>query len=257
VFTEFQAEWTLQVSQLHSGKRELLAVLEALNHWAPDLNHRRVLVYSDNMEVVSAINKGLSRIPFTRQFIKQLAQLSIAHGFEIRAAHVPGSENTIADALSRRLIEAVDQDYTLLFFKKFATGKYKPTVDCCCSNSGFNVQPGCVEFYCPANSVLQNVRNLVGKVLWANPPFTIAGEVLDAVYAAWLQDPVNTYATVLVPEWKNTKWYIKYFSKRRPLFRVIFRYPAFTVLSRERGKSGQPGYNAGPCPYVILICRLP
>jgi ribonuclease HI len=252
VFTEFQSEWSADISSLHSGKRELLAVLEALSCWAMDLKHRRILLYSDNMEVVSAINKGLSRIPFTRKFIKKLAEMAIAHGFEIRASHVPGSQNAHADALSRRLFLAIDQDYSFLYFNKFATGIYKPSVDCCCSNSGWNVQTGCLEFYCPANSVLGNVNNLVGKVLWANPPFAIAGEVLDTIYQAWLQNPSSTRATVLVPEWKNAKWYIKYFSKRRPLFRIVFRYPSLSIIFRQRD-----GAIAGPCPHAILICRLP
>lgn len=255
VSTEFQYQFSPEISALHSGKRELIAAVEALRRWGPDLNHRFILLYSDNIEVISAINRGTSRVPFTRDIIKQIAYLSLEFGFQIRARHVPGPENTYADALSRRLIQAVDQDYTFAYFRKFCgKGNYEPTIDCCCSNSGFNMQPGCERFFSERNSVLGNIHNMVGHVLWANPPFAIAGEVVEAIYQAWLLDPSNTRATILLPEWKTAPWYRKFVSKKRPLLRVVFRYPSNSVVFRTRGPEGP---FAGPCPFPILIFRLP
>lgn len=73
-------------------------------------------------------------------------------------------------------------------------------MDCCCANNGYNKQKGCTQYYCAANSVLGYMLHLVGKVLWTNLPFAIAGEVLETIIEAWKLDPINTRATIVIPE---------------------------------------------------------
>ncbi len=72
---------------------------------------------------------------------RQIAEFAVRHGFELRAEHISGTDNVRADSLSRRLASAKDQQLRLkpsVFEGLFGSGPYRPTVDCCCDNAGFN-----------------------------------------------------------------------------------------------------------------------
>jgi hypothetical protein len=215
--------WQRDVSGEHIGALELEALYEALHHWRHDLAHQTVLARMDNVQAVSAINKGASRKPALRATLLKIALMGLEFKFQVRARHVKGVDNP-ADAPSRGKQPARTQDYTFSEFHRFNT--HKAQVDCCAAASGYNVQPGCTEFYSTAKPVQDHVPDLVGKVLWANVPFISAGLVLDAIVAAWRVDPVNTMATCVVPDWPTASWYRKYLRRRKPLFRVVHRYPA-------------------------------
>jgi hypothetical protein len=77
--------------------------------------------------------------------------------------------------------------------------------------------------------VQEHTDQLVGKVLWANPPFQQIASVLHTV-VAWQRDPVNTFATVLVPEWPEAGWFRQYLRRKRPIFKVLHRFPANSKL---------------------------
>ncbi|KAL0161520.1 hypothetical protein M9458_045245, partial [Cirrhinus mrigala] len=94
--------WSKAGKGFHINCLEMLAVCHALRSFLPDLKGHHVLIRSDNMTVVSYINRqgGLSsRHLFT--LVKDLlewAQLNLA---SLRAVHVPGRLNQGADMLSR------------------------------------------------------------------------------------------------------------------------------------------------------------
>lgn len=198
----------------------------AWHNWQHDLAQQTVLARMDNVQAVVAVNKGASRKPALRPILLDIALLGIEYGFELKALHVKGEDNP-ADAPSRGQTTNVSTDWT---FTDFARFNHPPAeVDCCAAESGYNVQPGCKLWFSMARPVQQHVDQLVGKVLWANPPFTQIGTVLDTIIMAWQQDPINTQATVLVPDWPTANWYRKYLTRKRPLFRVLHSYPAGSV----------------------------
>jgi hypothetical protein len=49
--------------------------------------------------------------------------------------------------------------------------------------------------------------------------------VLDTIYAAWVQDRLNTVATVVLPYYPDAAWFRHYFAKKNRLFRTLFTYP--------------------------------
>jgi len=57
--------------------------------------------WCDNQSVVSIINLGHSKAPLIMELVRKLVFLSMEHNFLVRACHVPGVSNKIADALSR------------------------------------------------------------------------------------------------------------------------------------------------------------
>ncbi|GLC37339.1 hypothetical protein PLESTM_000570700 [Pleodorina starrii] len=249
---EVQGWWSEGQRGLHIAWLELSAVLRALQSWGPQLASKRVLVRCDNTQAVAAINRGASRLPDSRAISRQIAELAVRHGFELRAEHISGSDNVRADSLSRRLAEADDQQLRLkpsVFEGLCGSGPFKPSVDCCCDNAGFNRQGGCGTFFSPGSSVVGQERALAGRVLWAFPPKALVGEVLGTIKKAWDLDR-GTRATVVVPHWPERPWF-DWFVRRR-LFRV-----EGTLPRGSRVCLWPWGAEADPAPYDFLVLRLP
>jgi hypothetical protein len=241
--------WTRDVSEEHIGALELEALLVALRHWRHDLSGLTVLARLDNVQAVSAVNKGASRKPALRKTLLEMALLGLEFGFEVKAKHVKGKENP-ADAPSRGKEATSSQDYTFAFFDAFNSPP--ASVDCCAAVDGYNKMPGCSEWLSAARPVQANVASLVGKTLWANPPFAEAGPILDALVEAWRRDPTHTSATLVLPEWTTASWFRKYLRRKKPLFRVLRRYPEGSRVFLLRNSQRL----AGPCPFPVLVARL-
>ncbi|XP_065137013.2 uncharacterized protein [Paramisgurnus dabryanus] len=94
--------WNNQLSQLHINHLEMWAVILALRHFRPKLQHQHVLVRSDSMTVVSFINhQGGLRSRSLSRLAKRLLLWAHANVRSLKATHVPGVANTGADILSR------------------------------------------------------------------------------------------------------------------------------------------------------------
>lgn len=69
--------------------------------WADKWTRKNMLVFCDNEATVNIINKGRSSVLFINRFIRRLTWISVMNNFTIKATHVPGLDNKIADSLSR------------------------------------------------------------------------------------------------------------------------------------------------------------
>ena len=72
-----------------------------LRNMAPFLAVKRLQFCCDNSSAVFSINPGNSKTPHIVDFVRHVMLLSIQHNFTVRAHHVTGVSNEIADALSR------------------------------------------------------------------------------------------------------------------------------------------------------------
>ncbi|XP_034554896.1 uncharacterized protein LOC117823776 [Notolabrus celidotus] len=104
----FAATWPPELKSLDSESRspsstlhELYPVVIAALLWGHEWSRKSILIHSDNTAVVEIINKGRSHSPAIMPFLRRLTLISAHHQFILRAAHIPGYLNTIADALSR------------------------------------------------------------------------------------------------------------------------------------------------------------
>ena len=98
--------WSRQEKGLHINLLELKAVILALRHFQEKCHQKQVLVASDNSTVVAYINKqgGTHSAELCTLIYIMWRLLTWCNKQEItiRACHVPGSLNVIADGLSRR-----------------------------------------------------------------------------------------------------------------------------------------------------------
>jgi hypothetical protein len=245
----YSQKWENDKHSEHIGTLELEALARCLHHWRHDLAQQTVLARMDNVQAVCAVNKGASRKPALRPILLRIALLGLEYGFELKAKHVKGVDNP-ADDPSRGRKKTTSCDWT---FRHFAQFNNPPAqVDCCAAESGYNVQRGCTTWFSAARPVQDNTDALVGKVLWANPPFQQIGPILQTIVAAWQKDPINTVATVLVPEWPEASWYRQYLRRKRPVFRILHRFPAQSKLFFWKNSR----IAAPPTKFPMLIIRL-
>ena len=91
----------IKVLQLPIHKLEMLAVLIGVRVWGHCLQGARLQIYCDNSAAVQVINSSKTKDSFFASCLRELWLEVSQFGFEMRAVHLPGEENRVADWLSR------------------------------------------------------------------------------------------------------------------------------------------------------------
>lgn len=81
--------------------QELFPIVVACAIWYPHFSGKRIQFWCDNESVVAIINSGHSKVPRIMDLVRFLVLISMKHNFYVKARHVPGVSNEVADALSR------------------------------------------------------------------------------------------------------------------------------------------------------------
>ena len=90
---------------------EMLAVLVGVRFWGKYCVGGKVQIYCDNESVVQVLNTSRTRDPFLGSCLREI-WLEVSNcGFELRAVHLPGVENRVADWLSRWDVHSKYQEY--------------------------------------------------------------------------------------------------------------------------------------------------
>lgn len=101
----FAGSWSSELdcirSHEHIAYLEALAALHALSLYAPFLSRSLVTLWIDNSACVHIVNRQSTSSPKLLAVLRSMYSLATHYGFELRASHIPGSDNVIADALSR------------------------------------------------------------------------------------------------------------------------------------------------------------
>ena len=196
--------WQQSERNLHINILELKAVFLALKHFQGQLRQKIVLVSSDTSTVVSYINKegGTHSFEICALMWRILAW-SNAREIQIRARHIAGNLNVIADSLSRR-DKAIQTEWSLhpQVFQKICQVWHKPMVDLFATN---------------LNAKLPTyVSPVPDDKAWQIDALNISWEALDA-YAfcpvAILPQLVQKMVTyrcrviVIAPGWPGMPWF--------------------------------------------------
>jgi len=97
----FQLPWGSTFQDTHISAKELTPIVVATAIWGKAWRGRLIHVLSDNMAAVAAINNQTSSLKESAHLLRCLAFLTAHHQCELRAQHLPGRHNALADALSR------------------------------------------------------------------------------------------------------------------------------------------------------------
>ena len=97
------AVWLFVVWGSHGceATKEMLPIVVAAAVWGQKWAGILVLARCDNMSVVATVNSGLCKEKDAMHLRRCLAFLEARWSCQIKAVHIPGTDNEVADALSR------------------------------------------------------------------------------------------------------------------------------------------------------------
>ena len=123
--------WSHAEKHLHINLLEMKAVFLALQFFRLTCKNNRVFIASDNTSVVSYINKqGGTRSAELCALMWRILTWCNLNNVTLRARHVPGSLNVIADGLSRRnQIQSTEWSLSPQVFKQISKIWESPQVD--------------------------------------------------------------------------------------------------------------------------------
>jgi len=196
--------WSAEESRLHINVLELEAIYRAVLHWGETLRGHQVTVMTDNSTAKAYINRqGGTRswelFVLTRSLLERCESLQIS----LRAVFLPGKENVIADALSRRSFDngewSLCQDWADFLFGVFG----RPSVDLFASNRNHRLPAFCSRFFQPeAWAVDAFSFQWNGLFVYAFPPWCLLQRVLLRV-----QESRDLEMVLVAPCWPKQPWF--------------------------------------------------
>ena len=192
--------WSREQAVVSSNRRELAAVQQAVDAFADRLLCSEVAVVTDNSVTASYLSKLGGRVPELHEQARALLTSLWRRGLSLEASFRPGSQNAVADFLSR------PDPYGLCV---------SPSLF---QNEAAFLGPQAVDaFSTPSNAVLPRFWSRVllpgaaaadalqqpwtGLDLWLFPPFPLLPRVLDKLS----REPPRR-ASLLVPWWPAQSW---------------------------------------------------
>lgn len=90
-----------RAANLHINYKEICAVIHAVNLWSKDWQGQTVIFHTDNMVTKAVVNRGWSRNSYINSLLRKMAWTCAKANIRVKAIHVSGSINTVADTISR------------------------------------------------------------------------------------------------------------------------------------------------------------
>ena len=197
--------WPVDQQRWHINNLEMEATILAIQHWLPLLHDSNLLIASDSSAVVWTIrNQGTTRSLLLLEQAFRLFHLLDSHNIQVRARHVAGCNNVLADALSRP-DKPSPTEWTLhpKAFRLICDSHHRPMVDLFATS--FNNQ---LPIY---------VSPIPDPAAWGVDALHLSWEGLDA-YAfpppillprvvAKIQATQNLLLTLVAPYWPARPWF--------------------------------------------------
>jgi len=97
----FQLKWNEITEAFHIAVKELIPIIIATVIWGSEWKGSIVTAYCDNAAVVSVLNTRYSKEENLMQMVRTLFFIEARYQFKLKALHIPGKHNYLADYLSR------------------------------------------------------------------------------------------------------------------------------------------------------------
>ena len=245
--SQISGTWTHTDRKLHISCLELKAVIHALQHWAQVLQGHQVMIATDNSTVVSYINKqGGTHSPTLLRLTVELLLWLEAQNIEVRARHIPGCLNVIADHLSRPN-QPISTEWSLhleivrCIFKVWGT----PEVDMFATVSNSHLP----RFMSPipeprALAVDALSQDWQGRSMYMFPPFPLLSKVIQKLWS------IQTAEVILIAAWwPSQSWFLH-------LHRVCVEHPLVFPYRRDLLSQQDQKYVSDGKSYYLQAWRL-
>ncbi|XP_074544637.1 uncharacterized protein LOC141804210 [Halichoeres trimaculatus] len=237
--------WPLEDQGAHINVLELRAVHLALRHFLPHLRDKHVLVRSDNTSVVYHINhQGGTRSAQLLAVTRELLTWAAPRLVSLRAMHLPGEQNRLADFLSRQKPPSgewrLHPEVVSTIWGLFGRAE----VDLFASEA---------STHCPLWFSLAETTSPLGQdalahpwpdgLLYAFPPMPLIRHVLQRV----LQE--GHRVLLIAPFWPGRSWF--------PLLHSLCRNTQWRLPDRFDLLSQMAGQIWHPDPHRLRLCVWP
>ena len=198
--------WTYPYCTKHINILEMTAVLLALQHFEKRIWGKSVLIATDNSTVVSYINKqGGTHSRAICDLASDLWFWASARDITLKARHIPGKYNVLADVLSRSK-EALPLEWELhpsvlkAVFRHFGI----PTVDLFATKFNHKL-PEYVSPVLDPNAVAVDAfsQSWDDMFAYAFPPYAVLSRVMTRIQAA-----SRCLMVLIVPLWSSKPWFV-------------------------------------------------
>jgi ribonuclease HI len=224
-----QGKWTMHQSLLHINVLELMAVQRGLKAFQSFLRNKSILVQTDNSTVISYINKaGGTRSPVLCQVAWEIFNFCILNKIQLQAVHIPGSNNLLADKLSRHLLSPTEWELNDRIVLRLFHMWTSPSIDFFASYQNKKLPKFCSLFHHP-EAIHQDALSMSWNNLYvyAFPPLAILNLVLRKVASE------NVTMILIAPQWTRREWYPLLLDL---LIDVPYRLPVMRdIVSQQQG----------------------
>ena len=196
--------WSLSEKHLLINLLEMKAVLLAMQFFKTDCRNNQVLIASDNTSVVAYINKqGGTKSAELCALMWRILTWCHLNNVTLRARHVPGSLNVIADGLSRRnQIQSTEWSLSPQIFKQISKLWESPQVDLFATSLNKKL-PTYVSPIPDPQAWAVDALNIPWEnlVAYAFPPTTLLSKVVQKLQS-------QTCRIILIaPGWPTKPWF--------------------------------------------------
>ena len=101
--------WPESWSDVSIAAKELFPIMLSVEIWGNLLANHKLIIQTDNSAVVDILNKQTSRDKFIMHLVRRFVLACLQNNILIKARHIPGKYNTVADLLSRSKLQEARQ----------------------------------------------------------------------------------------------------------------------------------------------------
>ena len=197
--------WDEAEMDLHINEQELKAIQLSLLSFCNDKENEHIHVFSDNTTAVACINRKGSSKEHLNSLTRQIWLWAIKNNNFLTASHIPGVNNVIADAESRKLTQG-ETEWKLnpTIFKKINDKLGPFEVDLFASRLNYQMIPffswnpdPLAKFI---NAFHINWQHIYG---YCFPPFPVIGKVLQKV------ESEQATICLICPAWQSQVFFPK------------------------------------------------
>ena len=110
----FCGKWPESCIGLHISLLELYPIFLAFQLWGDQFHNRCISIHSDNISVVHILNSFTSKDPLMMIMVRKLVLFCMLNNVYLKADHISGVDNKLADSISHFQMERVYQPGTFL-----------------------------------------------------------------------------------------------------------------------------------------------
>lgn len=195
--------WSREEREKHINYLELLAAFLGLKTFAKGLHHCQILMRIDNSTAIAYINRmGGIQFPHLTKITKDIWQWCESRNIYIYASYIKSSENSIADAESRRLQPDTEWELQETAFQTITEKYGQPQIDLFATRINAKCETY-VSWHRDPDAYAINAFTISWSSLnfYAFPPFAIILKTLRKIISDKGQ------GIVVVPKWPTQPWY--------------------------------------------------